>query len=139
GLRVGAGGLRAGRGRRPTPARRVGGGGAAGRGAAARRGGLAGAAPPPGRGGVPPPMALDVHGYLAARRRLVEGALARRFPARGPALRRAIRYSLLGGGKRLRPILALAAGEVAGAAPRTVLPFACPLELVHPYSLVHAD
>jgi len=84
-------------------------------------------------------MALDVHGYLAARRRLVEGALARRFPARGPALRRAIRYSLLGGGKRLRPILVLAAGEVAGASPRTVLPFACALELVHTYSLVHDD
>jgi len=84
-------------------------------------------------------MAPDVHGYLAARRRLIEGALARRFPARGPALRRAIRYSLLGGGKRLRPILALAAGEVAGASPRTVLPFACALELVHTYSLVHDD
>ena len=84
-------------------------------------------------------MALDVHGYLVARRRLVEGALTRRFPARGPALRRAIRHSLLGGGKRLRPILALAAGEVAGASPRTVLPFACALELVHTYSLVHDD
>ena len=84
-------------------------------------------------------MTLDVHGYLAARQRLVEGALARRFPARGPSLRRAIRYSLLGGGKRLRPILALAAGEVSGASPRTVLPFACALELVHTYSLVHDD
>jgi geranylgeranyl diphosphate synthase, type II len=77
--------------------------------------------------------------YLAMRRRLVERALARRFPSRGPALRRAIRYSLLGGGKRLRPILALAAGEVAGAPVRTVLPFACALELVHTYSLVHDD
>ena len=84
-------------------------------------------------------MTLDVHGYLAARQRLVEGALARRFPARGPSLRWAIRYSLLGGGKRLRPILALAAGEVAGASTRTVLPFACALELVHTYSLVHDD
>ena len=77
--------------------------------------------------------------YLAARRRLVERALARRFPAREPVLRRAIRYSLLGGGKRLRPILALAAGEVAGASVRAVLPFACALELVHTYSLVHDD
>jgi geranylgeranyl diphosphate synthase type II len=84
-------------------------------------------------------VSLDVHGYLAARRRLVERALARRFPARGPALRRAIRYSLLGGGKRLRPILALATGEVAGASVRTVMPFACALELVHTYSLVHDD
>jgi geranylgeranyl diphosphate synthase type II len=77
--------------------------------------------------------------YLAGRRRLVERALAHRFPARGPALRRAIRYSLLGGGKRLRPILTLAAGELAGATPRTILPFACALELVHTYSLVHDD
>jgi geranylgeranyl diphosphate synthase type II len=82
---------------------------------------------------------VDVQGYLAARRRLVERALARRFPARGTGLRRAIRYSLLGGGKRLRPILALAAGEVAGGSVRTVLPFACALELVHTYSLVHDD
>jgi geranylgeranyl diphosphate synthase type II len=77
--------------------------------------------------------------YLAGRRRLVERALARRFPARGPALRRAFRYSLLAGGKRLRPILTLAAGELAGAPVRTVLPFACALELVHTYSLVHDD
>jgi geranylgeranyl diphosphate synthase, type II len=84
-------------------------------------------------------VTLDLHRYLAARRRVVESALARRFPARGPALRRAIRYSLLGGGKRLRPILTLAAGEVAGAPLRTVLPFACALELVHTYSLVHDD
>jgi len=82
---------------------------------------------------------VDVQGYLVARRRLVERALVRRFPARGTGLRRAIRYSLLGGGKRLRPILALAAGEVAGASVRTVLPFACALELVHTYSLVHDD
>jgi geranylgeranyl diphosphate synthase, type II len=84
-------------------------------------------------------VTLDLHRYLAARRRVVESALARRFPARGPALRRAIRYSLLGAGKRLRPILTLAAGEVAGAPLRTVLPFACALELVHTYSLVHDD
>src|SRR5262245_62630223 len=71
---------------------------------------------------------LDVRRYLDGRRRLVERALAARFPPRASALRRAIRYSLLGGGKRLRPILALAAGEVAGAPVRTVLPFACALE-----------
>jgi len=82
---------------------------------------------------------LAVRRYLAGRRKLVERALAARFPPRGSTLRRAIRYSLLGGGKRLRPILALAAGEVAGAPVRTVLPFACALELVHTYSLVHDD
>src|SRR5262249_14181109 len=82
---------------------------------------------------------LDVRRYLDGRRRLVERALAARFPPRASALRRAIRYSLLGGGRRLRPILARAAGEVAGAPVRTVLPFACALELVHTYSLVHDD
>jgi geranylgeranyl diphosphate synthase type II len=50
-----------------------------------------------------------------------------------------VRYSLLAGGKRVRPILALAAGEVAGAPPRLVLPFACALEMIHTYSLVHDD
>jgi geranylgeranyl diphosphate synthase type II len=83
--------------------------------------------------------AAAVRRYLAARRRLVEDALARRFPPRSSRLRGAIRYSLLGAGKRLRPILALAAGEVAGAPVRAVLPFACALELVHTYSLVHDD
>src|SRR5581483_4799160 len=51
----------------------------------------------------------------------------------------AVRYSLLAGGKRVRPILALAAGEIAGAPPRLVLPFACALEMIHTYSLVHDD
>jgi geranylgeranyl diphosphate synthase type II len=82
---------------------------------------------------------MDLARYLAVRGRLVEGALAARFPAARTRLRRAIRYSLLGGGKRIRPILALAAGEVAGAAPRRVLPFACALEMIHTYSLVHDD
>src|SRR6058998_3687073 len=82
---------------------------------------------------------MDLVRYLAVRGRLVEGALAARFPAARTRLRRAIRYSLLGGGKRIRPILVLAAGEVAGAAPRRVLPFACAFEMIHTYSLVHDD
>ncbi|MCW5892355.1 MAG: polyprenyl synthetase family protein [bacterium] len=82
---------------------------------------------------------MDLERYLAARRRLVERALAAAFPAGRPALRRAIRYSLLAGGKRLRPILTVAAAEVAGGTARAVLPFACALELIHTYSLVHDD
>src|SRR5207237_1503088 len=54
-------------------------------------------------------------------------------------LRQAIRYSLLAGGKRIRPILALAAVEVGGARPRVVMPFAGALEMIHSYSLVHDD
>jgi geranylgeranyl diphosphate synthase, type II len=82
---------------------------------------------------------VDLPRYLAARARLVERELGARFPPGRARLRQAIRYSLLAGGKRIRPILVLAAGEVAGAAPRLVLPFACALEMIHSYSLVHDD
>ena len=82
---------------------------------------------------------MDLERYLATRARLVERELAARFPPLRTRLRQAIRYSLLAGGKRIRPILALAAGEVAGAPSRLVLPFACALEMVHTYSLVHDD
>jgi geranylgeranyl diphosphate synthase type II len=82
---------------------------------------------------------LDVGAYLDARRRLVERALAAYVPPGRERLRQAMRYSLLGAAKRVRPILALAAGEVAGASVRGVLPFACALEMIHTYSLVHDD
>jgi geranylgeranyl diphosphate synthase, type II len=54
-------------------------------------------------------------------------------------LEEALRYSLLGGGKRIRPILCLATGEALGREPIEVLPAACALELVHTFSLVHDD
>jgi geranylgeranyl diphosphate synthase type II len=82
---------------------------------------------------------VDLTRYLAARARLVERALAARFPPARTRLRQAMRYSLLAGGKRIRPILALAAGEACGAPARRVLPFACALEMIHTYSLVHDD
>ena len=81
---------------------------------------------------------MELARYLDERRRLVDRALARLFPARR-GFREAVRYSLLAGGKRIRPILTLAAGEVAGAPPQRTMPFACALELVHTYSLVHDD
>ena len=82
---------------------------------------------------------MDLERYLASRARVVTRALAVRFPPLRTRLRQAIRYSLLASGKRIRPILALAAGEVAGAPPRVVMPFACALEMIHTYSLVHDD
>jgi geranylgeranyl diphosphate synthase type II len=54
-------------------------------------------------------------------------------------LEEALRYSLLGGGKRIRPVLCLATGEALGREPDEVLPAACALELVHTFSLVHDD
>ncbi len=84
--------------------------------------------------------------WLDDRRAHVERALARVLPlppAVPPLLREAMEYSLLGGGKRLRPLLALAAAETVGAdaleAQRLALPAACALEMVHTYSLVHDD
>ena len=50
-----------------------------------------------------------------------------------------MRYSLLGGGKRIRPILALAAAEAVGSQDDGILPFAASLEFVHTYSLIHDD
>jgi geranylgeranyl diphosphate synthase type II len=80
--------------------------------------------------------------HLEDRRRLVEDALARALPAESawPAtIHRAVRYSLFAGGKRLRPLLALAAGETVGGAPEEVLPLAVAVEMVHTYSLIHDD
>ncbi|MDW7672462.1 MAG: polyprenyl synthetase family protein [Bacillota bacterium] len=51
----------------------------------------------------------------------------------------AMQYSLFAGGKRLRPVLALAAAEMLGADSRAALPYACALEMIHTYSLIHDD
>jgi geranylgeranyl diphosphate synthase type II len=82
---------------------------------------------------------LDLAPYLKARARLVERALAAHMSPGRSRLREAIRYSLLAGGKRIRPILTLATGEVCGVLPRVLMPFACALEMIHTYSLVHDD
>lgn len=80
--------------------------------------------------------------YLENRRLLVDRALIRlgEEPEGFPApLLEAMKYSLLAGGKRLRPILALAVGEAVGGDPDILLPGACALELIHTYSLIHDD
>ena len=70
-------------------------------------------------------------------RSMVEARLAEFFP--GPGLEEAMRYSLLAGGKRLRPVLALAFCAAAGGDPAAALDFACGVEMVHTYSLIHDD
>jgi geranylgeranyl diphosphate synthase, type II len=80
--------------------------------------------------------------YPEDLRALVEGALDRlRFsPAESTAgLEEAMRYSLLAGGKRVRPVLALATARALGVDPERFLPVACAIELVHTYSLIHDD
>ena len=58
----------------------------------------------------------------------------------GPSIiHRAMRYSLFAGGKRIRPLLAMAAAEAVSDAPRGIETAACALELIHTYSLIHDD
>jgi geranylgeranyl diphosphate synthase type II len=80
--------------------------------------------------------------YLKSRRELVDRALDANLPAASTpptVIHEAMRYAVLGGGKRIRPILAIAAAEACGAkAEPLIVPFAA-LELIHTYSLVHDD
>ena len=98
----------------------------------------------------PSPKRFDLDGYLHARKTQVESALARYATHTSPVptrLSEAMSYSLLAGGKRLRPILTLAGYEAAhsaagglGEADLSVpMPVACALELIHTYSLIHHD
>jgi geranylgeranyl diphosphate synthase type II len=85
---------------------------------------------------------FDLAAYLAERRQLVDDALATTLPPEDtpPAsVHRAMRYSVMAGGKRLRPILVIAGAEAVGGKAETVMPTACALELVHTYSLIHDD
>jgi geranylgeranyl diphosphate synthase type II len=80
--------------------------------------------------------------YPEQLREQVEAYLADLRFAEEPAaqgLEEAMRYSLLAGGKRIRPVLALATGKAIGTDPATVLPLAAALELIHTYSLIHDD
>ena len=94
-----------------------------------------------------PTAATGFHTFLLTRRARVDAALATVLPTPpgAPALiDEAMRYSLLVGGKRLRPLLALAAAEAVGLGDETeqdrlVLPAACAVEMIHTYSLIHDD
>src|SRR4030088_529741 len=85
---------------------------------------------------------MNVKGYLKSRQQVVDRALDRFLPktsVKPPTIHTAIRYSLFAGGKRLRPILCLAAAEACGGKIDNALPLACALECTHTYSLVHDD
>jgi geranylgeranyl diphosphate synthase type II len=80
--------------------------------------------------------------YPEDLRDLVDAALADlRFSPAAPTagLEEAMRYSLLAGGKRVRPVLALATARALGAPPERFLPVASAIELIHTYSLIHDD
>src|SRR4030043_2007078 len=91
---------------------------------------------------------MDLKRYIKDKKEMVDSALERYFPNRpeskgkGPfptSLYKAIQYSLFAGGKRIRPILSMASFEAVGGKGDGILPFACALEMIHTYSLIHDD
>ncbi|OLB18530.1 MAG: farnesyl-diphosphate synthase [Verrucomicrobia bacterium 13_2_20CM_2_54_15_9cls] len=85
---------------------------------------------------------MNLKTYLITRQKLIDRALDRYLPranTKPVTLHKAMRYSLFAGGKRLRPILCLAAAEACRGNIDDALPLACALECIHTYSLVHDD
>lgn len=84
---------------------------------------------------------MDFNRYLTEKKHLVEQKLDFLVPENSeiPVITEAMRYSLLAGGKRLRPILAIMSCELLGGSEDEVLPFACCIEMIHTYSLIHDD
>ncbi len=80
--------------------------------------------------------------YMAAKQKAVDAALDRWVPPQdeNPAtIHNAMRYSLFAGGKRIRPLLAIAAAQAVSDAPVGIESCACALEMIHTYSLIHDD
>lgn len=85
---------------------------------------------------------MNLKAHLLTRQKLIDRALDRYLPkanTKPATLHRAMRYSLFAGGKRLRPILCLAAAEACRGNIEDALPLACAVECIHTYSLVHDD
>ncbi|HEY7335976.1 MAG TPA: farnesyl diphosphate synthase [Bryobacteraceae bacterium] len=85
---------------------------------------------------------MNLEDYIGHRHQRVEAALDRVVPSESQEpsiIHRAMRYSLFAGGKRIRPLLAIAAAEAVCEAPTGIETAACSLELIHTYSLIHDD
>ncbi|MFT5410044.1 MAG: geranylgeranyl diphosphate synthase type II [Verrucomicrobiales bacterium] len=85
---------------------------------------------------------MDLKAYVEKTRKLVESDLKKRVPratTRPATLHKAMRHSLFAGGKRLRPILCVAAAEACGGEAELALPLAAAVECIHTYSLIHDD
>ena len=84
----------------------------------------------------------DLKSWLKAQQQIVDAELKRQLPrenVRPVTIHKAMRYSIFAGGKRLRPILCLAAAEACGGEIENALAPACAVEIMHTYSLVHDD
>ncbi|WAC08453.1 MAG: polyprenyl synthetase family protein [Thermodesulfobacteriota bacterium] len=85
---------------------------------------------------------MDVESFLKERKILIDAELEKILPPEDtfPAsIHMALRHSVIDGGKRIRPILTLVVNELVGGNYQTLIPFACGIELIHAYSLIHDD
>jgi len=85
---------------------------------------------------------MDIQRYLQEQKERVDSALERYLPKKeelASNLYSAMQHSLFAGGKRIRPILSIASFEAAGGKGERILSFACALEMIHTYSLIHDD
>ena len=85
---------------------------------------------------------MDFSAYWAQRQKQVDDALEKFLPpakTKPQTIHQAMRYSIFAGGKRLRPVICLAAAEVIGGRTTNALPLACAVECIHTYSLIHDD
>jgi geranylgeranyl diphosphate synthase type II len=85
---------------------------------------------------------MDILRYLQEKKEKVDSALERYLPKKEGFtlnLHKAIQHSLFAGGKRIRPILSIASFEAVGGKGEKIIPFACALEMIHTYSLIHDD
>jgi len=85
---------------------------------------------------------MDIQRYLQEKKEKVDAALERYLPRKEELtsnLHKAMQHSLFAGGKRIRPILSIASFEAVGGTGERILPFACALEMIHTYSLIHDD
>ncbi len=85
---------------------------------------------------------MNLKQYLKEKCRVVDEALGKYLPSEGDlpsSLHKAMRYSVFAGGKRVRPILLLAACEAVGGNLEEAMPAACAMEMIHTYSLIHDD
>lgn len=82
---------------------------------------------------------MDIRERLGSRKLAVDRALEELLGGAEGGLAEVMRYAVLGAGKRFRPLLLLASGEAAGGDEAVLMPYACAVELIHNYSLVHDD
>ena len=91
---------------------------------------------------MPTNRAFNLEKYTRNHARKVDQALSQYLPSartKPTTIHKAMRHSLFAGGKRIRPILTIAAAEACGGSSSMALPLACAVECIHTYSLVHDD